>query len=94
MGGSSRDQSILMEIELNKIRVRYDSYPETSDKSFRLAALIGDVEIRDRLASSQLNKFLYCYSSETMPRRSHASMVREFFLILDGKKFDIVVYSR
>jgi autophagy-related protein 2 len=75
MGGLSRDQTILMEIELNKIRVRHDSYPETSDKSFRLAALIGDIEIRDRLASSQLNKFLYCYSSETMPRQSHASMV-------------------
>lgn len=83
-GGMSRDRNILMEIELSKIRVRYDAYPETTDKLARVAALIGNVEVRDRLASSQLNKFLYCYSSEAMPKQSHASMVST--KLIDDKK--------
>ena len=34
-----------------------------------------EVEISDRMASSQINKFLYQYSSSTRPKQSHANMV-------------------
>lgn len=43
----------------------------------RQVFIVQELEIRDRLASSQLNKFLYLYTSESMPRRTHSNMVRE-----------------
>jgi len=42
----------------------------------RQVFIVQELEIRDRLASSQLNKFLYLYTSESMPRRAHSNMVR------------------
>lgn len=41
----------------------------------RQVFIVQELEIRDRLASSQINKFLYLYSSECMPRRAHSNMV-------------------
>lgn len=43
----------------------------------RQVFIVQELEVRDRLASSQLNKFLYLYTSESMPRRTHSNMVRE-----------------
>ena len=42
----------------------------------RQVFIVQELEVRDRLASSQLNKFLYLYTSESMPRRAHSNMVR------------------
>ncbi|ETE59536.1 Autophagy-related protein 2-like A, partial [Ophiophagus hannah] len=42
----------------------------------RQVFVVQELEIRDRLASSQINKFLYLYSSELLPRRAHSNMVR------------------
>jgi len=41
----------------------------------RQVILIQDLEIRDKLASSNINKFLYLYSSEAMPKQQDANMV-------------------
>ncbi|XP_053224319.1 autophagy-related protein 2 homolog A isoform X2 [Podarcis raffonei] len=41
----------------------------------RQVFIVQELEIRDRLASSQINKFLYLYSSECMPRRAHSNML-------------------
>lgn len=38
--------------------------------------MVQDLEIRDRLATSQMNKFLYLYCSKEMPRKAHSNMVR------------------
>lgn len=43
----------------------------------RQVILIQDLEIRDKLASSNINKFLYLYSSEAMPKQQDANMVNE-----------------
>ena len=43
----------------------------------RQVFIVQELEVRDRLASSQLNKFLYLYTSESMPRRAHSNMVRQ-----------------
>ena len=43
--------------------------------------LVQDVEIRDRLAQSQINKFLYQYTSEACPKQTHANMVRNPIII-------------
>lgn len=59
-----------------QLRFQHDVYPEEALQSSRQVILIHDVEIRDRLASSNINKFLYAYSSKARPRQSHAHMVR------------------
>uniref|UniRef100_UPI00398F0016 autophagy-related protein 2 homolog A n=1 Tax=Pristiophorus japonicus TaxID=55135 RepID=UPI00398F0016 len=41
----------------------------------RQVFIVQELEIRDRLASSQINKFLYLYTSEKMPRRAHSNML-------------------
>lgn len=37
--------------------------------------IVQDLEIRDRLATSQMNKFLYLYCSKEMPRKAHSNML-------------------
>jgi len=37
--------------------------------------VVQDLEIRDRLATSQMNKFLYLYCSKEMPRKAHSNML-------------------
>lgn len=42
----------------------------------RQVLIVQELEIRDRLASSQINKFLHLHTSERLPRRTHSNMVR------------------
>lgn len=42
----------------------------------RQVFIVQDLEIRDRLATSQMNKFLYLYCSKEMPRKAHSNMVK------------------
>lgn len=51
--------------------------PGTEQPLSRQVFIVQELEIRDRLASSQINKFLYLYTSESMPRRAHSNMVRQ-----------------
>lgn len=41
----------------------------------RQCLLIQDVEIRDRLVMSDVNKLLYQYTSERVPKQQHTSMI-------------------
>ncbi|XP_021564067.1 autophagy-related protein 2 homolog A [Carlito syrichta] len=41
----------------------------------RQVFIVQELEVRDRLASSQINKFLYLHTSERMPRRAHSNML-------------------
>lgn len=67
-----------------KVRFQHDVYPQAREASgpavdqpvSRQVFVVQDLEIRDRLAASQMNKFLYLYSSKEMPRKSHSNMVR------------------
>ncbi|XP_063002254.1 LOW QUALITY PROTEIN: autophagy-related protein 2 homolog A [Elgaria multicarinata webbii] len=86
-GGTSRVHDLLMEIQLTKVSFQHETYPSgpSSERpSLELGAeqplarqvfIVQELEIRDRLASSQINKFLYLYSSERMPRRAHSNML-------------------
>ena len=58
-----------------QIRIQHEVYPENTVQASRQVLIISDLEIRDRLALSKINKFLYQYSSDALPRQSHASMV-------------------
>lgn len=75
-GGPDRRHDVLMELNLSKVRYQYEIYPENTKQAARHALLIHDVELRDKLASSKINKFLYQFSSESCPRQAHANMVQ------------------
>uniref|UniRef100_A0A3P9NZV4 Autophagy related 2B n=1 Tax=Poecilia reticulata TaxID=8081 RepID=A0A3P9NZV4_POERE len=83
-GGRGRNPDVLMEIQLSKVRFQHEVYPQTHVASrpamdqpvSRQVFAVQDLEIRDRLATSQMNKFLYLYSSKEMPRKAHSNMVR------------------
>ncbi|OQV11990.1 Autophagy-related protein 2-like protein A [Hypsibius exemplaris] len=76
-GGPGRDHSVLMELHLNKVRFQHEQYPFDGKniQAARQVLFIQDIDIRDRLAASDINKFLYQFVSTSMPRQSHASML-------------------
>ncbi|KAG2457563.1 ATG2B protein, partial [Polypterus senegalus] len=83
-GGRGRKLDVLMEIQLSKVKFQHEVYPESgTDCEFgvgerpvsRQMFIVQDLEIRDRLASSQMNKFLYLYSSKELPRKAHSNML-------------------
>lgn len=67
----------------SQVRFQHEVYapigPETGTVAeqpvSRQVFSVQDLEIRDRLASSMMNKFLYLYSSKEMPRKAHSNMV-------------------
>ncbi|XP_045153111.1 autophagy-related protein 2 homolog A [Echinops telfairi] len=83
-GGSGRQHHVLMEIQLSKVSFQHEVYPEEPSAPVlgleeqplsRQVFIVQELEVRDRLASSQINKFLYLHTSERMPRRSHSNML-------------------
>ncbi|XP_035280532.1 autophagy-related protein 2 homolog B isoform X1 [Anguilla anguilla] len=82
--GRGRKPDVLMEIQLTKVKFQHEVYPHAPADSGSTAAeqpvsrqvfTVQDLEIRDRLATSQMNKFLYLYSSKEMPRKAHSNML-------------------
>ena len=55
--------------------MQYEIYPADTEQVSRQILCIHEIEIRDRLSASRINKFLYQYSSDTLPKQSHANMV-------------------
>ncbi|XP_038604419.1 autophagy-related protein 2 homolog B isoform X4 [Tachyglossus aculeatus] len=83
-GGRGRNHDFLMEIQLSKVKFQHEVYPTSRpecDSSLieqpvsRQVFIVQDLEIRDRLATSQMNKFLYLYCSKEMPRKAHSNML-------------------
>lgn len=58
-GGYGRKHDVLMEIHLNKVRFSHETYPTSTEQASRQVLLVTELEIRDRLAISNINKFLY-----------------------------------
>lgn len=77
-----------------QVRFQYEEYPEDTKQAWRQVFLVQDVEIRDRLSSSQINKLLYQYSTEARPRQTHANMVcslhNAYFIFIS---LTIIIYS-
>ncbi|KAM6161060.1 autophagy-related protein 2 homolog A isoform 2-T2 [Erethizon dorsatum] len=86
-GGSGRQHQVLMEIQLSKVSFQHEVYPEEpvavpvpgqegeERPLSRQVLIVQELEIRDRLASSQINKFLHLHTSERLPRRTHSHML-------------------
>ena len=60
--------------------MQYEVYPENTEQASRQIFIVSEVEVRDRLSLSKINKFLYQYTSESLPRQTHANMVCSFTL--------------
>ncbi|XP_043863696.1 autophagy-related protein 2 homolog A isoform X5 [Drosophila mojavensis] len=71
-----RNLDVLVEIQFTKIRFSYDAYPKHSIYSSRQVLVISDIEIRDRLLSSDINKLLY------HPHKSNASQKNDENMIM------------
>jgi autophagy-related protein 2 len=74
-GGYGRKHDVLMEIHLNKVRFSHETYPSTTEQASRQVLLITEVEIRDRLAISNINKFLYHPTVGFKTRQGNSHMV-------------------
>ena len=61
----------------HQVRFQHEAYPCGVEQASRQVFLISDVEVRDKLRSSRMNKFLYQYSSEDMPKQTYANMVTQ-----------------
>ncbi|XP_034274314.1 autophagy-related protein 2 homolog B isoform X2 [Pantherophis guttatus] len=83
-GGKGRNPDFLIEIQLSKVKFQHEVYPSGEPECelsvleqpvSRQIFMVQDLEIRDRLATSQMNKFLYLYCSKEMPRKAHSNML-------------------
>lgn len=58
-GGVGRKHDVLMEIQINKVRFSHETYPTNTEQASRQVLLVTELEIRDKLTASNINKFLY-----------------------------------
>lgn len=73
-GGPDRRQDVLIEFQLNRVRFSHETYPLHTKQASRQVLLVHEFEIRDKLAVSDINKFLY-NSTAFGPLRSQRHML-------------------
>jgi autophagy-related protein 2 len=78
-GSRTRDLDSCMELMCHKIKCKIDVYNQNEATQhnfmYRIALAISDIEIRDKLASSAFNMFLYRYESDSCPKHTNSNMV-------------------
>lgn len=74
-GGRHRQTDVCVQLYLSKIKSLYETFEPTFSLSWRFVLMINEIEIRDRVQTSKINKMLYEYCSESMPRRNNANML-------------------
>lgn len=75
-GGPHRRYDILIEIQITKMRFSHELYPNLAQQASRQVLLIRKIEIRDRLACSQIKKFLYLPDEELMKGSMHMVVIK------------------
>ncbi|XP_030081596.1 autophagy-related protein 2 homolog B-like [Drosophila hydei] len=70
-----RNLDVLVEIQFTKIRFSFDAYPKHSIYASRQVLVISDIEIRDRLLSSDINKLLYHPNKNNIPQKNDENMI-------------------
>ncbi|XP_053954564.1 autophagy-related protein 2 homolog A [Anastrepha ludens] len=75
VGGIQRNHEVIVEIQLTKVRLSHEIYPSYTAQASRQVLVIHDIEIRDRLQSSEINKFLYHPHTKTSSHKTPQQMV-------------------
>lgn len=75
MGGRYRQNDVCVQLSLSKIKSVFDKFKDSCSTSWRFIFMVNEIEIRDRVSKSNINKMLYEYTSENMPRRHSANMI-------------------
>ncbi|XP_023297749.2 autophagy-related protein 2 homolog A [Lucilia cuprina] len=75
VGGSSRNHEVLVEMQFTKVRFSYEVYPRHTMYASRQVLMVNEIEIRDRLQSSEINKFLYNANTKSFSNRRNQHMV-------------------
>lgn len=71
VGGTWRENDVSIQLTLTKVKLLYEiADAAQSPISWRFMLFIHDIEIKDRIGASDINKILYEYCSESMPRRN------------------------
>lgn len=73
-GGPGRNADQLLEVFISKVSGQHEIYPEDSRQASRQILIVNSFEIRDKLASSDINKLLHLYSNKLRPRQTNANM--------------------
>lgn len=74
-GGKYRRQDICVQLLLSKIKFQYELYPKDADQSSRQILVINNIEVKDKLLTSEFNKMLYLHTSPSKPKQYYANMV-------------------
>uniref|UniRef100_A0A1B0DI62 Autophagy-related protein 2 n=1 Tax=Phlebotomus papatasi TaxID=29031 RepID=A0A1B0DI62_PHLPP len=65
-----------MEFQLHKVRFSHEVYPSDREQASRQVLLVSDLEIKDKLAVSNINKFLYHPTSGSIkPHQSRTNLI-------------------
>ncbi|XP_075148411.1 autophagy-related 2 [Haematobia irritans] len=74
-GGKDRNHEVLVEIQLSKVGFSYEEYSQQHVYASRQVFVVNDLEIRDRLQTSDINKFLYNANTKNFGNRKMNHMV-------------------
>ncbi|UXI14823.1 hypothetical protein NH340_JMT00766 [Sarcoptes scabiei] len=74
MGGTKREIDTYVVFNLKKIRILFDRFSKDHSMSWMFLLTVEELEIIDKVSVSKINKMLYEYCSETLPRRRYSSM--------------------
>lgn len=74
-GGKNRNHDVLIEIQLTKVKFSHEEYPITTTQASRQVLIVSEMEIRDRLQSSEINKFLHHPTGNFLPNKGSKHMV-------------------
>jgi hypothetical protein len=74
LGGKYRDRDTCVLISLSKVKTLFETYEQTHNVSWRFILMIHEIEVLDKVRISDINKILYEYTSDSMPKRNSANM--------------------
>lgn len=75
LGGRGRQNDVCVQVYLSKIKSLFETFDPSFNVSWRFILMVQEIEVRDKVTRSLINKMLYEYFSESMPRRNCANML-------------------
>lgn len=69
-GGYKRDQQLSVKLELRRMKCLFEKYVDASPIAWNASYACSEIELVDCVKKSRINKMLYEYISEKLPKRS------------------------